>query len=97
MRVALVMALFTFSLLVLLRLAFRWDPLMLLAWVSAWFTTAQFNLAGPVQHFKAAVLDAWRNKVAADLCGREGFRRGPLLDVHGSVQLLDHSNVREKG
>ena len=23
--------------------------------------------------FKAAILDAWRNKVAADLCGREAF------------------------
>ena len=31
------------------------------------------NLAGPVQHFKAAILDAWRNKVAADLCGGAGF------------------------
>ena len=41
------------------------------------------NLAGPVQHFRAAILDAWRNKVAADLCGRAGFRSGPLLDVHG--------------
>ena len=25
-----------------------------------------------------------RNKVAADLCGRKGFRGGPLLDIHGS-------------
>ena len=41
------------------------------------------NLAGPIQHFRAAILDAWRNKVAAGLCGREGFRGGPLLDVHG--------------
>ena len=29
------------------------------------------NLAGPVQHFRAAILDAWRNKVAADPCGGE--------------------------
>ena len=36
------------------------------------------NLAGPVQHFRAAVLDAWQNKAAADLCGRKGFRGGPL-------------------
>ena len=35
------------------------------------------NLAGPLQHFRAAILDAWRNKVAADLCGRKGFRGGP--------------------
>ena len=31
------------------------------------------NLAGPIQHFKAAILDAWWTKVAADLCDREGF------------------------
>ena len=54
-------------------------------------------MAGPVQHFKAALLDAWRDKVAADLCGREGFRGGPLLDVQGSLQLLDSSHVRERG
>ena len=34
------------------------------------------NLAGSVQQFKAALLDAWRNKVPADLCGREGFVAG---------------------
>ena len=49
------------------------------------------NLAGPVQHFKAAILDAWRNKVAADR-----FRSGPLLDVFGSLQLLNSSHVRER-
>ena len=38
-------------------------------------------LAGPIQHFKAAILDAWRNKVAADLCDGEVFRGGPLLDI----------------
>ena len=30
-----------------------------------------------MQHFRSAVFDAWRDKVAADLCGREGFRGGP--------------------
>ena len=54
------------------------------------------NLAGPLQHFKAAVLDAWRNRVAADLCGRKGFRCGPLLDIHGSLQLLDSFHDRER-
>ena len=48
------------------------------------------NLADPVQHFKAAVLDVWRNKVAADLCGR------PFLDVFGQLQLLNSSHVRER-
>ena len=32
------------------------------------------NLAGLFQHSKAALLDAWHNKVAADRCRREGFR-----------------------
>ena len=54
------------------------------------------NLVGPVQHFRAAIFDAWRNKVAANLCGRRGFRGGPLLDVHGSLQLLNSSHVRER-
>ena len=59
------MDLFTYSLLVLLRLG---SGRILLAGLPQ-----LCNLAGPVQHFKAAVLDAWRNKVAADLCGREGY------------------------
>ena len=35
-------------------------------------------------------------KVAADLCGREGFRGGALLDVLGSLQLLNSSHVQER-
>ena len=54
------------------------------------------NLAGPVQHFRAAILDAWRNKVASELCDREGFWGGPLLHVFGSLQLLNSSHVRER-
>ena len=50
---------------------FRWDPLAL-AW-SLPGIPLHSNLAGPVQHFKAALLDAWRNKDAVDLCGRERF------------------------
>ena len=66
-----------------------------LAWVRLGLLMLS-NLAGPIQHFRAAILDAWRNKVAADLCGRKGFRGGPLLDVHGSLQLLNSSHVRER-
>ena len=29
-------------------------------------------------------------------CGRKGFRGGPLLDIHGSLQLLNSSHVRER-
>ena len=75
-------------------IGFRWDPLTL-AWSRPGLPLHN-NLAGPIQHFQAAVLDAWRNKAAADLCGREGFRSGPLLDVHGSLQLLNSSHVRER-
>ena len=32
------------------------------------------TIAGPIQHQKSAILDAWRDKVSADLCAREGFR-----------------------
>ena len=76
------------------EIGFRWDP-HALAWVRPGLPLLS-NLAGPVQHFRSAILDAWRNKVAADLCGRKGFRGGPLLDVYGSLQLLNSSHVRER-
>ena len=58
------------------EIGFQWDP-HALAWVRPGLPLLS-NLAGPIQHFKAAVLDAWRNKVAADLCCRQGFRGGPF-------------------
>ena len=76
------------------ELGFRWNP-DALAWARPGLPLLS-NLAGPIQHFRSAILDAWRNKVAADLCGRKGFRGGPLLDVHGSLQLLNSSHVRER-
>ena len=54
------------------EIGFRWDP-DALAWSRPGLPLLG-NLAGPLQHFKAAILDAWRNKVAAELCGRKGFR-----------------------
>ena len=53
------------------EIGFRWNPVAL-AWVRPGLPMLS-NLAGPIQHFKAAVLDAWRNKAAADLCGRGRF------------------------
>ena len=76
------------------EIGFRWDPLAL-AWSRPGLPLLS-NLAGPIQHFRAAIFDAWRNKAAADLCGREGFRGGPLLDIHGSLQLLNSSHVRDR-
>ena len=63
--------------------------------VSAWFAPAQ-QFGWSFSAFKSATLDASRDKVAADLCDRKGFRGGPLLDVHGSLQLLTSSHVRDR-
>ena len=76
------------------EVGFKWDS-HTLAWTRPGLPLLS-NLAGPLQHFKAALLDAWRNKVSANLCSRQGFRGGPLLDVHGSLQLLNSSHVRER-
>ena len=53
-------------------------------------------LEGPIQHFKSAIVDAWKDSVAADLCSRRGFRGGPFLDFGGSMQLLVSSHVRSR-
>ena len=76
------------------EIGFQWN-LVALAWVRPGLPMLS-NLAGPIQHFRSAFLDAWRNKVAVDLCGRKGFRGGPLLDIHGPLQLLNSSHVRER-
>ena len=76
------------------EIGFQWNPVAL-AWLRPGLPMLS-NLAGPIQHFRSAILDAWRNKVAVDLCGRKGFRGGPLLDIHGSLQLLNSSHVRER-
>ena len=86
--------LFTFFVVSAARIGFQWDPVAL-AWIRPGLPMLS-HIAGPIQHFRSAILDAWRNKVAADLCGRKGFRGGPLLDIHGSLQLLNSSHVRER-
>ena len=76
------------------EIGFQWDP-HALAWIRPGLPLLS-NLAGPLQHFRTAILDAWRTKVTTDLCRRKGFRGGPLLDIHGSLQLLNSSHVRER-
>ena len=76
------------------RIGFTWDSLMT-GWDRPGLPGLS-DLAGPIQHFRFAVFDAWKNKVAADLCARKGFRGGPLLDIPGSHQLLNSSHVRER-
>ena len=53
-------------------IGFRWESFAL-AWSRPGLLRLS-NLAGSLQHLKDTILDAWRNKVAADFCGRKGFR-----------------------
>ena len=76
------------------EVGFRLDPLAL-GWCRLGLPLLS-NLAGPVQHFRSSILDARQNKVAAELCDREGFRGGPLLDIHDSLQPLNSSHVRKR-
>ena len=79
------------------EIGFVWSP-ALVGWVWEGLPVLS-NLGGPIQHFRSAVLEGWRleSKVSADLCARKGFRGGPWLDIHGSLQLLDSTHVRERG
>ena len=52
-------------------IGFRWDSSSF-AWVWPGLPMLD-NLAGPIQHFRTAILDAWRNKVTTDLCRRKGI------------------------
>ena len=76
------------------EIGLQWD-LHLLGWLRPGLPVLS-NLAGPIQQVKSAILNAWRDKVAADLCAREGFRGDPLLDIAGTLQLLESSHVRER-
>ena len=53
-------------------------------------------VAGPIQHFRSAILDTWRHRVSLDLCSRKSFRGGPFLDISGTLQLLNSDHVRER-
>ena len=76
------------------EIGFQWDPHML-GWVRFGLLVLS-NLAGPMQHFLSAILDARRDTVAADICSRERCRGGPLLDVAGTLQLFYSAHVRER-
>ena len=53
-------------------------------------------LSGPYQHFKNAIVSAWRGRAADVLTSRKGFRGGPFLDYVGTRQLLFSSHLRER-
>ena len=76
------------------EIGFRWDPGEL-AWDRPGLPLLS-NLSGPIQHFRAAILGAWRNKVSSGLCAGKGFRGGPSLYIDGTLQLLNSDHVRER-
>ena len=53
-------------------------------------------MAGPIQHFGAAILDAWRFHVFSRLAERKGFWGVEFADFKGSLQLLNSSHLRER-
>ena len=53
-------------------------------------------MTGPVQHFRSAILDAWRFQVFARLSERKGCWGGEYADFQGSLQLLTSSHLRER-
>ena len=73
---------------------FTWDPLSS-GWVRPGLPPLH-QMAGPYQHYQAAIWEAWQAKVSFDPCRRQGFRGGPLLDIAGSLQLLHSPHVRER-
>ena len=50
----------------------------------------------PVQHFRSAILDAWRFRVFSKLSERKGFLGSDFADFQGSLQLLTSSHLRER-
>ena len=53
-------------------------------------------MTGPIQHFRSAILDAWRFLVFSRLPERKGFGGGEFADFQGSLQLLTSSHLRER-
>ena len=53
-------------------------------------------ITGAVQHFRSAILDAWRFHVFSRLSERKGFWGGSFASFHGSLQLLTSSHLRER-
>ena len=42
-------------------------------------------MTGPIQHFRSAILEAWRFHVSAKLSERKGFRGVEFADFQGSL------------
>ena len=53
-------------------------------------------MAGPIQHFRTAILDAWHFHVFSKLSERKGFWSVEFADFKGSLQLLNSTHLRDR-
>ena len=53
-------------------------------------------MAGPIQHFRSAILDAWHFHVFSRLSERKGFWGVSFADLKGSLQLLNSTHLRDR-
>ena len=53
-------------------------------------------MAGPIQHFRSAILDAWHFHVFSKLSERKGFWGVEFADLKGSLQLLNSTHLRDR-
>ena len=75
------------------ELGFAWDGEEK-GWVRS--LTPLRMMTEPVQHFRSAILDAWRFTVFSKLSERKVFLGGEFADYQGSLQLLISSHLRER-
>ena len=53
-------------------------------------------MTGPIQHFRAAILEAWHFHVFSKLSERKGFWGAEFADIKGSLQLLNSTHLRDR-
>ena len=53
-------------------------------------------MAGPIQHFRSAILEAWHFHVFGKLSERKRFWCVEFADLKGSLQLLTSTHLRER-
>ena len=53
-------------------------------------------MAGPIQHFRTVILEAWHFRVFSKLSERKGFLGVQFADIKGSLQLLSSTHLRDR-
>ena len=76
------------------ELGFAWDGAEK-GWVRVFLPPLRM-MTGPVQHFRSAILDAWRFSISAKLAEKRGFLGAEFSDFQGSLQQLTSSHLRER-